>query len=80
MGSRNISLSEDAYLLLRRARRHSKESFSQVIRRGRWDESAPTAGSFLAAFDDAPVVSDEVLEAWEADQAADQPPEDKWSC
>lgn len=80
MGSKNISISEDAYLLLRRARRHPRESFSQVIRRSRWDNESLTAGSWLDAFDEAPVVSDEVLEALEAGQKADRPPEDKWSC
>jgi hypothetical protein len=36
--------------------------------------------SWLDAFDEAPIVSDEVLEALEMDQKADLPPEDKWSC
>ena len=80
MGSKNISISEDAYLRLRRARRHPRESFSQVIRRSRWDNKPATSGSWLDAFDQAPVVSDEVLEALESNQKADQPPEDKWSC
>ena len=80
MGSKNISISEDAYLRLRRARRHPRESFSQVIRRSRWDDEFPTAGSWLAAFDQVPVVSDEILDALEMDQKADLPPKDKWSC
>ena len=80
MGSKNISISEDAYLRLRRARRHPRESFSQVILRSRWEGESSTAGSWLDAFDDAPVVSDEVLEALEKGQKADRPPEDKWSC
>jgi hypothetical protein len=80
MSSKNISISEDAYLRLRRARRHPRESFSQVIRRSRWDDEAPTAASWLTAFDDAPVVSDEVLDTLENNQNADRPPEDKWSC
>ena len=80
MGSKNISISDDAYHRLRRARRHPKESFSMVIRRGRWDGDASTAGSWLEAFDDVPTVSDEVITALEQNQAADKPPEDKWSC
>ena len=63
MASKNISISEDAYLRLRRARRYPRESFSQVIRRSRWDEEVPTAGSWLNAFDEATIVSDEVLDA-----------------
>lgn len=80
MGTKNISISDDAYQRLRRARRHPRESFSQVIRRGRWDNEPAIAGSWLEAFDEAPVVSDEVLEALEKNQKTDRPPKDKWSC
>ncbi len=80
MGSKNISISEDVYLRLRRARRHPRESFSEVIRRGHWDDGEPTARAWLDNFEAAPVVSDAVLDALEADQNADRPPEDKWSC
>lgn len=80
MSSKNISITEDAYMRLRKARRHPRESFSQVIRRSRWDDESPTAASWLKAFTDVPVVSDTVLEGLEADQKADRPPEDKWSC
>lgn len=51
-----------------------------VIRRGRWDGDASTAGSWLEAFDEVPTVSDEVITTLEQNQAADKPPEDKWSC
>lgn len=78
MGSKNISISEDAYLRLRRARRHAKESFSQVIRRGRWDEEIPTAAAWLEAFPEPPEVTEAQLETLEAHQATDRPPEDKW--
>ncbi len=80
MGSKNISISEDAYLRLRQARRHPRESFSEVIRRGRWDDEVPTAQAWLEPFGSAPIVSDEVLDELEANQRADTPPEDKWSC
>jgi len=80
MGSKNISISEDAYLRLRRARRHPRESFSQVIRRSRWDDETPTASSWMEAFDEVPLVEDTVIESLDADQKADYPPEDKWSC
>jgi hypothetical protein len=80
MGSRNISISESAYLRLRRARRHPRESFSEVIRRGHWDDGEPTARAWLDNFEAAPLISAAVLDALEADQKADRPPEDKWSC
>jgi predicted CopG family antitoxin len=78
MGSKNISISEEAYHRLRRARRHAKESFSQVIRRGRWDEERPTAAAWLEAFPDVPEISEAQMEVLEAHQVADRPPGDKW--
>lgn len=80
MGSRNISISDDAYLRLRRARRHPRESFSQVIRRGHWEDSEATARTWLDAFDAVPQVAESVLEELEANQKVDRPPQDKWSC
>jgi len=79
MGSRNISISADAYARLRRARRHPRESFSQVIRRGRWDSELPTAESWLVNMGDVPPVEEGVLEDLEHDQQSDQLPEDKWT-
>jgi hypothetical protein len=80
MGSKNISISDDAYLRLRRARRHPEESFSQVIRRAHWENNESTARAWLDAFDAVPLTPDTVLDEWEANQKADRPPEDKWSC
>lgn len=79
MGSKNVSISEDAYLILRRARRHPGESFSQVIRRGHWDSTTPIARSWLDSFQKTPIVSDAVLDDWEAAQNEDTPPKDKWA-
>jgi predicted CopG family antitoxin len=47
MASKTISLSTDAYKILRRARRSSRESFSEVVRRANWDEPAETMGEAL---------------------------------
>jgi hypothetical protein len=65
---------------LRRARRHPRESFSQVISRGEWGASTATARSWLENMDSVPEVSEGILDALEADQQNDQPPKDKWSC
>lgn len=65
---------------LRRARLHPRESFSQVIRRGKWDQPQSTAQSWLDAMKAVPEVSDGILDTLEANQRADPPPEDKWSC
>lgn len=80
MGSKNISISEDAYLRLRRARRHPRESFSQVIQRGKWDERSPTAQSWLENMEAVPEVSEAILDSLDANQRTDRPPKDKWSC
>lgn len=80
MSSKNISITEDAYMRLRRARRHPRESFSQVINRGEWGASAATARSWLENMDSVPEVSEGILDVLEADQQNDLPPKDKWSC
>lgn len=78
MGSKNISISEDAYMRLRRARRHPRESFSDVIQRGHWENSNPSAQNWLTSFTDAPHVEDAILQELEDNQRADAPPVDKW--
>lgn len=49
---RNLSITVEAFLRLRRARRHPRQSFSPVICRSRRDDETATAGSLLEAFDD----------------------------
>jgi hypothetical protein len=79
MSSKNISITADAYARLRRARKHPGESFSQVIRRGKWDTDAPTAQAWLANMDCAPIVEASVLDGLERDQQNDAAPKDKWT-
>ena len=79
MGSKNISISEDAYERLRRARRHPRESFSEVIRRGFWEDEGSRVKTWLQGFGKVPLVSEAVLQELEENQKADLPPEDKWS-
>jgi len=47
MGLKTISLSEDAYNILKRAKRTSKESFTEVVLRAAWEEPAETMGEAL---------------------------------
>lgn len=47
MRFKTISLSKDAYKILRKAKRSSRESFSDVVRRANWDEPAETMGEAL---------------------------------
>jgi len=47
MSFKTISLSEDAYKILKRAKRTNRESFTEVVRRATWDEPAETMGEAL---------------------------------
>ncbi len=47
MGFKTISLSEDAYKILKNAKRSPRESFTEVVRRASWDEPAETMGEAL---------------------------------
>lgn len=67
MGFRTISLSEDAYRILKRAKRSPRESFTEVVRRANWDEPAETMGEALDSLEEEfgggkSAVSDEELE------------------
>ena len=47
MSFKTISLSEDAYKILKKAKRSPRESFTEVVRRASWDEPAETMGEAL---------------------------------
>ncbi|HEX4953959.1 MAG TPA: antitoxin VapB family protein [Thermoanaerobaculia bacterium] len=48
MATKTISLRLDAYLHLKKARRHPQESFSEVVLRAEWPQAPRTAGDLLA--------------------------------
>jgi hypothetical protein len=48
MATKTITLELDAYEKLRRAKLSERESFSDVVRRARWDAPAPTGPAILA--------------------------------
>lgn len=48
MATKTISLELDAYERLRKAKRSERESFSEVVRRARWDDAASTGPQILA--------------------------------
>lgn len=48
MATKTITLELDAYEKLRQAKKSERESFSEVVRRARWDEVAPTGPAILA--------------------------------
>ena len=51
MSFKTISLSEDAYKILKRAKRSSRESFTEVVKRASWDEPAETMGEALESLE-----------------------------
>jgi len=79
MATKTISIDMEAYRRLTRARLSPKDSFSQVIRRARWDDPVRTCGSLLAALPDLPVADEAVLARLEAAQRTDAPPDNPWS-
>ncbi len=79
MSTKTISLREEAYERLRRAKRGLSESFSDVVMRAVWPEAPLTAGGFLAIVRERGAVygATELDRVEEADQG-DAPPVDKW--
>jgi hypothetical protein len=79
MTTKTISVDLDAYDRLRRARIRSDESFSQVIKRARWDAPPSTAAALLKALEQAPVPDEGLIQRLEAAQREDAAPEDAWT-
>jgi hypothetical protein len=80
MGTKTISLKEEAYERLRSARRYPGESFSEIVLRATWPEDTVTAGALLTAVRSGarPRLTDDDLDRLEALKRVDVPPEDKW--
>jgi hypothetical protein len=79
MATKTISIDLEAHRRLSAARRVPKESFSQVIRRARWEDAGPvTGGGLLDLMREMEPLDQVVIEALEAGQKADRPPEDPW--
>jgi predicted CopG family antitoxin len=79
MATKTITIDLAAYEKLRRAKVRPDESFSQVIKRGRWDRVRSTGAALLEALERSPKIDDEVLERLERNQKADLPPRDSWT-
>lgn len=80
MGTKTISLKDEAYARLKAARRYPAESFSEVVLRAAWPEDTATAGSFLRLLRHRRVhFTDDEIARIEELKHSDQPPEDKWA-
>ena len=79
MATKTISIDMEAYEALRRARRSEKDSFSQVIKRAKWDEPSMSCGDLLAAIPHLPKIDEKTLRYWEKAQKQDQTPDDPWA-
>lgn len=77
MATKTLSVDEEAYRTLVRARKHARESFSKVIKRAKWEDGPPRCGDLLNRA--AGEVPDEALDALEKAQSEDVPPADKWN-
>ena len=76
MATKTVSVDEEAYRALARARRHRRESFSQVIKRATWDDGPKCCGDLLNRATGN--ISEQTLQIWEEAQQKDLPPADKW--
>ena len=77
---KTISLREEAYERLKRARLHAGESFSDVVMRAWWERNAVTAGDYLRLVRErGPLYSDAELAEIEHVSASDSVPVDKWA-
>jgi len=77
MSTKTLSVDEEAYRILSRARRTPRESFSQVIKRAQWDSGKPTCDGLLSRLRAG--VPDAILDGLDAAQSQDLPPDDPWN-
>jgi predicted CopG family antitoxin len=79
MATKTISIDLEAYNRLNAARRHPRDSFSQVIRRAQWPNEARTCGGLLEALPGMPAADEAVIDFLEHAQRSDHPPDSPWA-
>jgi len=78
MATKTISIDLVAYEKLKSARKGPRDSFSQVIRRGVWEDGKKTCGGLLSALASMPAADEEVIRLLEEAQNPDSPPDNPW--
>jgi len=76
MATKTISIDLVAYESLCAARLRPGDSFSQVIRRARWDREPKTCGALIDALASMPVADEATIARLERAQQEDLPPDD----
>ena len=79
MGTRTISLRDEAYERLRAAKQSPNESFSDVVMRAVWPDSPPSASEYLQLLRERTArYTSAQLDRIDEVTDADRPPDDKW--
>jgi predicted CopG family antitoxin len=78
MATKTISVDLEAYERMSRARKHPRESFSQVIHRAVWIDGPRNGKRLLELMKSLPPASDEEIARLDDAQKSDLPPDDPW--
>lgn len=78
MATKTISIDLAAYERMSCARKHPRESFSQVIHRAVWPDNAKTGRKLLDLWVACAPATDEQIARLEEAQVNDPPPDDPW--
>jgi predicted CopG family antitoxin len=75
MATKTISVDTEAYERLKEARLDSKESFSKVIKRAKWNRKPKSCGDLIKALPEMPRASEAVIRRLQTAQREDSPPD-----